>query len=79
MAIDWGLALGAVGIIGIPIAIGLTMAATTSGEFRFVRGCATNVRRFWRCRSAAKVRDEFAPSRPRSRGLRLGEMSKWMI
>lgn len=27
------------GVIGIPVAIGLTMAATTPGEFRFVRGC----------------------------------------
>jgi hypothetical protein len=39
MAIDWGLVLGAVGVIGIPVAVGLTMAATTKGEFWFVRGC----------------------------------------
>jgi len=36
---DWGLALGALGVIGIPVAIGLTMAATSPGEFRFVRAC----------------------------------------
>jgi hypothetical protein len=39
MSIDWGLVLGAVGVVGIPVAIGLTMAASTPGEFRFVRGC----------------------------------------
>jgi hypothetical protein len=38
-AMDWGLAIGVVGVIGVPVAIGLTMAATTPGEFRFVRGC----------------------------------------
>ena len=36
---DLGLVCGAVGVIGIPAAIGLTMAATSPGEFRFVRGC----------------------------------------
>ena len=39
MAMDWGLVLGAAGVIGIPVAIGLTMAATTKGEFWFVQGC----------------------------------------
>jgi hypothetical protein len=36
---DWGLVLTAVGVIGVPVAIGLTMGTTTPGEFRFVRGC----------------------------------------
>lgn len=39
---DWGIVLGVVGLLGIPLALavlGLTMAATTPGEFRFVRGC----------------------------------------
>jgi hypothetical protein len=36
---DWGLVLGAIGVIGIPAAVGLTMAAATPGEFRFVWGC----------------------------------------
>jgi hypothetical protein len=36
---DWGLALGAIGVVSIPATIGLTMAATTPGEFRFVRSC----------------------------------------
>jgi hypothetical protein len=36
---DWGIILGIIGVIGIPVAVGLTMAATTPGEFRFVRGC----------------------------------------
>jgi hypothetical protein len=39
MAIDWGLVLGAAGVVGIPAAVGLTMGATTRGEFRFVRAC----------------------------------------
>jgi hypothetical protein len=36
---DWGAILGIVSVIGIPVAVGLTMAATTPGEFRFIRGC----------------------------------------
>jgi hypothetical protein len=39
---DWGILLGIVGVLGIPLALavlGLTMAATTPGEYRFVRGC----------------------------------------
>jgi hypothetical protein len=39
---DWGILLGVVGVFGIPLALailGLTMAATTHGEFRFVRAC----------------------------------------
>lgn len=36
---DLGLVCGVVGVVGIPAAIGLTMAASTHGEFRFVRGC----------------------------------------
>ncbi len=39
MLIDPGLVLGALGVIGVPAAIGLTMAATTRGEFLFVRCC----------------------------------------
>jgi uncharacterized membrane protein YhhN len=36
---DWGTLLGIVGVIGIPASVGLTMAATTPGEFQFIRGC----------------------------------------
>jgi hypothetical protein len=39
---DWGIILGIVGVLGIPLALailGLTMVATTLGEFRFVRAC----------------------------------------
>lgn len=39
---DWGILLGVVGVFGIPLALailGLTMAATTPGEFRFIRAC----------------------------------------
>src|SRR5882757_9954800 len=36
---DWGLALGVVSVIGIPLALGLTMPASSRGEFRFTRGC----------------------------------------
>ncbi len=39
MAVDWGLVVGVAGVVVAPIAVGLTMAATTPGEFRFVRGC----------------------------------------
>jgi hypothetical protein len=41
MQVDWGLALGAVGVIVVPIAVGIgvTMANPTEGEFRFARGC----------------------------------------
>ena len=41
MAIDWGIALGVVGVIGIPgaIGIGVTTSARTPGEFRFARQC----------------------------------------
>lgn len=39
---DWGILLGIIGVLGIPLALaslGLTMATTTPGEFRFVRSC----------------------------------------
>jgi hypothetical protein len=39
---DWGILLGVVGVFGIPLALailGLTMVATTPGEFKFVRAC----------------------------------------
>jgi hypothetical protein len=36
---DWGIELGIIGVIGIPLAVGLTMTATSTNEFRFVRGC----------------------------------------
>jgi hypothetical protein len=41
VAVDWGLVLGAVGVVAIPTAIGIgvTMANPTSGEFQFARGC----------------------------------------
>lgn len=35
---DLGLVLGIVGVIGIPLSVGLTMAVSTPGEFRFVKG-----------------------------------------
>jgi hypothetical protein len=39
---DWGIFLGVIGVLAIPLALatlGLTMVATTRGEFNFVRGC----------------------------------------
>lgn len=41
MALDWGLVLGATGVIGIPVAIGVgvTMANPTARELRFARLC----------------------------------------
>lgn len=41
-SMDWGILLGVVGVLAIPLALatlGLTMVATTRGEFNFVRGC----------------------------------------
>ena len=39
--IDWGLVLGAIGVIGIPVAVGITvtMASPSKKEFWFARGC----------------------------------------
>ena len=41
MAVDWGIALGVVSIIGIPagIGVGVAVAARTQGEFSFARQC----------------------------------------
>jgi hypothetical protein len=39
---DWGILLGVVGVLGIPLALaslGLTMVANTPGELNFVRAC----------------------------------------
>jgi hypothetical protein len=39
---DWGILLGIVGVLGIPLAlaaIGLTMVPTTAGEYTFIRAC----------------------------------------
>lgn len=52
MEIDWGIGLGLVGgagVAAIPATIGLTMAATTRGEFRFVRAC------FWLSAALAAI------------------------
>ena len=41
MAVDWGIVLGVVSVIGIPGAAGITVATTarTPGEFRFASLC----------------------------------------
>lgn len=42
MSLDWGLILGVVGVLGIPVGAGIGIAVAapfTKGEFRFVRSC----------------------------------------
>jgi hypothetical protein len=41
MVIDWGVVLGLISVVGIPLAIGIgiTMANPSRGELRFARGC----------------------------------------
>jgi hypothetical protein len=36
---DWGITLGLIGIVCIPLTVALTMSASSPGEFNFIRSC----------------------------------------